>query len=253
MKPRVIMVHGAFCGPWTFDRFRRPFEAAGHTVEAFALPGHADDDPRGAVSNLSMSRYADALAGRILAEPTPPVVVAHSMGGLVAMMAAMHVPLAGLILLAPSPPWGITSGTLEEGASSLALLLHGAWWCGAMEPDRYVARFYSLDRLPPDTANHVARRMRQESGRALSETLNWWSDPFATTRVVAGRIKAPSFVAVGERDLIHPPATARQTAALLGAELTVLPGMSHWLVGEPGWEAVAAACLAFTDRISVDA
>ncbi|HJV41009.1 MAG TPA: alpha/beta hydrolase, partial [Caulobacter sp.] len=32
MRAPVIMVHGAFCGGWTFDAFRAPFEAAGHEV-----------------------------------------------------------------------------------------------------------------------------------------------------------------------------------------------------------------------------
>jgi hypothetical protein len=26
MPETVIMVHGAFCGGWTFDAFRKPFE-----------------------------------------------------------------------------------------------------------------------------------------------------------------------------------------------------------------------------------
>jgi ribosomal protein L9 len=30
----VVMVHGAFCGGWTFDAFRAPFEAAGHKVDS---------------------------------------------------------------------------------------------------------------------------------------------------------------------------------------------------------------------------
>ena len=32
MRAPVIMVHGAFCGGWTFDVFRAPFEAAGHAA-----------------------------------------------------------------------------------------------------------------------------------------------------------------------------------------------------------------------------
>jgi hypothetical protein len=34
------MVHGAFCGGWTFDAFRAPFEAAGHAVLTPDLIGH---------------------------------------------------------------------------------------------------------------------------------------------------------------------------------------------------------------------
>jgi len=53
---------------------------------------------------------------------------------------------------------------------------------------------------------------------------------------------------VGERDVIHPAATVRQTAQRLKAEIKVFPGMSHWLVGEPGWEDVACYCLDWIAR-----
>jgi pimeloyl-ACP methyl ester carboxylesterase len=85
--------------------------------------------------------------------------------------------------------------------------------------------------------------MTPESGRALFETLNWWLDPFMTTQVEGRRIVAPVFVCAGGADLIHPPATVRQTAARLNADFRLFEGMSHWLIGEPGWAAVAAACL----------
>jgi pimeloyl-ACP methyl ester carboxylesterase len=85
--------------------------------------------------------------------------------------------------------------------------------------------------------------MRAESGRALFETLNWWLDPFMTTMVDAERIKAPILAIAGGRDVIHPPATVRETAKRLGARVEVADGMSHWLPGEPGWEAVADLCL----------
>ncbi len=45
--------------------------------------------------------------------------------------------------------------------------------------------------------------------------------------------------------MIHPPATVRQTVARLGGSVEVFSEMSHWLPGEPGWEAVAAMCLDF--------
>ncbi|MFZ5669574.1 MAG: alpha/beta hydrolase, partial [Pseudomonadota bacterium] len=88
----------------------------------------------------------------------------------------------------------------------------------------------------------VFSRMVPESGLALWQTLNWWLDPFMTTRV-AGAGGAPTLVAAGGRDVIHPPATTKLVADRLGARFEVFAGMSHWLPGEPGWEAVASRCL----------
>jgi pimeloyl-ACP methyl ester carboxylesterase len=85
--------------------------------------------------------------------------------------------------------------------------------------------------------------MTAESGRALFETLNWWLDPFMTTMVSPERIGAPILAVAGDRDVIHPAATVRETARRLEARFQAIPQMSHWLVGEPGWEAVADLCL----------
>ena len=91
----VVMAHG-----WTFDKFREPFEAAGHQVTALDLPGHA---PGTSVSGRSMTDYARYVAEVCASQEAAPVLIGHSLGGLVAQMAAMRTPLAGLVLLAPSP------------------------------------------------------------------------------------------------------------------------------------------------------
>src|SRR5271155_2338998 len=102
------MVHGAFCGGWAFEAFARPFIQAGHAVSLPDLPGHGNAGAAQSVGGLSMSDYADAIAGAIRAQPEPPVVIGHSLGGLVSLLAAARAPTAGLVLLAPSTPWGLT-------------------------------------------------------------------------------------------------------------------------------------------------
>jgi pimeloyl-ACP methyl ester carboxylesterase len=68
-----------------------------------------------------------------------------------------------------------------------------------------------------------------------------------TTAVAPGAVKAPVLALVGERDRVHPPATVAQIAERYGGATRVLDGMSHWLVGEPGWEAVAEAVLGWLE------
>jgi len=245
LTPRVLLIHGAFCGGWAFDRFRRRLEAAGWDCLAPDLPGHGPGSDPNDVARLSMSDYASAVRTLIDAEPCPPILVGHSMGGLVAQLAATQTAVAALALLAPSAPWGIAGQSLEEAVSAFGLYALGPYWTQPVAPDRSLARLYSLDRMAPDEAEGALERMCAESGRALFETLNWWLDPFLTTRVDASRINCPVYAAVGEADIIHPPATVRQTAAKLGVSAEVFPNMSHWLIGEVGFEAVADACLSF--------
>ena len=243
MPTPVIMVHGAFCGGWVFERFREPFEALGHRVIAPDLPGHAPGAARGATAGLSMSDYARHIADLCETCESPPILIGHSMGGLVAQLAAARAQVSALVLLAPSPPWGVSGSSMEEAISSVSLYALGPYWMQAVDPDFALAKLYSLDRMSREDRKAVFERMTPESGRALWETLNWWLDPFMTTMVPPAAVGAPALALAGGRDVIHPAATVRQTAARLGADFKVLREMSHWLPGEPGWDEAAQLCL----------
>ena len=245
ISPPIVMVHGAFCGGWVFDAFSSPFRAAGRRVIAPDLPGHGAQEPTVAVSGLSMRGYAGAVAGLAASLEAPPVLIGHSLGGLVALLAAAEAPTAGLILLSPSPPWGVAGATIEEAISALSLYALGPYWALPIAPDYPTFRRYCVDRLARAERHALFERLTPESGLAIFETLNWWLDPFMTTLARPERIGVPILVISGARDVIHPTTTARDTARRLGARLEVMPEMSHWLIGEPGWADVADTCLAW--------
>ena len=55
----------------------------------------------------------------------------------------------------------------------------------------------------------------------------------------------------GGEDRIHPPGTVQRIADLYGdlATFEKQSGMSHWLIGEPGWEKVADRSLAWLETV----
>jgi pimeloyl-ACP methyl ester carboxylesterase len=241
----IVMVHGAFCGGWSYEAFRAPFEAQGLKVIAPDLRGHGAGEPDQAVIGVSMTDYAADIAKLCDSQPEPPVLLGHSMGGLVALLAARRSKIRALVLLAPSPPWGVAASSLEEAATAFGVQVMGAFSSGALQAERGLMRTYSLDRMSPDDREAAIARLRPESGQAVRETLNWWLDPFMTTSVGPGPMAMPSLVLCGQRDLVHSPTTAKAVAERIAADFEVMPGMSHWLVGEPGWEIVASKVLAW--------
>ncbi len=244
----IVMVHGAFCGGWAFERFRTPFEAAGFDVIAPDLRGHSDAASANAVVGVSMTDYAADIAKLCAEQSEPPVLLGHSMGGLVAQLAARRANIRALVLLAPSPPWGVAASSLEEAATAFGVQMMGPFSSGALQPDKSLMRAYSLDRMPKPEREAAVARLRAESAMAVRETLNWWLDPFMTTSVGPGAIKAPSLVITGQTDVVHSPGTAKAIADRIGATCKVMPGMSHWLVGEPGWDDVAEAALTWLEN-----
>jgi len=54
----------------------------------------------------------------------------------------------------------------------------------------------------------------------------------------------------GAGDRISPPGTVQRTAALYKNRVfEAMPGMSHWLIGEPGWEQVCDRSLTWLESI----
>jgi pimeloyl-ACP methyl ester carboxylesterase len=243
MPAPIIMVHGAFCGGWAFEAFKTPFEKAGHVCTAPDLPGHGRLAGRAGPIGASMSDYARAVADLAADCDRPPILVGHSLGGLVVQMAAMRAPVSGLILLSPSAPWGVAADTMSSATVSLGLMSHLGAWTGLIEPDRKLVTGYGLDRVDRDAREALYAQMTPESSRALWETFNWWLDPFLTTQVDTARIDAPVLTLAGRWDMVNPPSTAALVNTRLGGRLEIVPNMSHWLVGEPGWRKVADICL----------
>jgi pimeloyl-ACP methyl ester carboxylesterase len=249
-SPGFLLVHGAFCGGWVFDRFADALQGAGREARAPDLPGHGQAQADDAVLGLSMRDYAEAVADAATTFDEPPVLVGHSLGGLVALMAATAAPVGGVVLLAPSAPWGIAGSTMEEAISAVSLYALGPFWAQTVAPEYGSFRRFAVDRLSRPARHATFERLRPESGRALFETLNWWLDPMMTTAVRTDRIGGPVLAIAGGRDVIHPPVTVRETARRIGARFELMDHMSHWLVGEPGWRDVAARCLSFADELS---
>jgi pimeloyl-ACP methyl ester carboxylesterase len=87
---RFVLVHGAFSGAWIWGPLMDRLKAAGHSVEAFDLPGLGDDHTP--ASEVSLDACAARLCEVLAANSEPAVVVGHSMSGIVATQGAIRSP-----------------------------------------------------------------------------------------------------------------------------------------------------------------
>lgn len=236
-KPPVLMIHGGFCGPWAWDGFAARFREAGYDVTAPALRFH--DGAKPALATTSLLDYAADLEKQIAAMPSPPVLVGHSLGGLLAQMLAARCDIAAAILLAPTAPWGVPPSTLFEIGTAQSLMLRVGFWSMILEPDPNIVAAHSLDRFPEAQRKQVFEKFRPESGRAIFEALHWGLDMRRASEVDIRKVACPLLFLTGAGDRISPPGTVQRTAALYkNVTVETMPSMSHWLIGEPGWEQV---------------
>ena len=255
-EPTALFIHGAFCRSQSIANIIGAFERANYQAHAPDLRHHTPPLEPGAISSLgttSIRTYVDDIARYIDRLGEPPIIVGHSMGGLIAQMLAAQGRAKALVLLAPSAPWGVLPGHWNELASGFGLYVNGHYWEQALIPTFEVASDLTLNRLPPEERRKTFEQMVPESGRAMFEIFQWWLDFSRATDVVADKVTCPIFCAAGELDTLNPPDTVRRIAARYRSRATyrLYPEMGHWLIAEPGWQTIASDALKWLDDIAV--
>jgi pimeloyl-ACP methyl ester carboxylesterase len=240
----IILLHGAFCASWAMEHMAPFFEAEGYDVLAPTLRYH-DIPPNTrapqALGTTSLLDYARDLDKLIAGLPEAPVVIGHSMGGLLAQLLAARTKLRAIALYAPSAPWGILPSTAWEVAAAQSMYMAGQFWNRPLKPKQWIAATHALDMLPEKQRDEVFARFVPESGLATFEIMHWGMDIRRASYVDAKDVTCPVLCIAGSLDRVNPPKTVMSIAKRYRerARFAEYKGMSHWLIGEPGWERIA--------------
>ena len=237
----VLCLHGLFAGGWAFERLLPLIAARGRPAAALSFRGHSPSAPVPDLGRVSLEDYVDdaSVAARALDRP---VIVGHSLGGLVAQALAARGLARALVLVAPAPPRGIMvlSGPLlaRMGRYLPALLLSRPFRPTDADLDALV-----LNRVPSADRPPMRARIVADSGRAARQAA------LGTMAVRPDAVRVPVLVVAGDDDRFIPASVARRIAARYAAPLQVAQGHGHFLVAEPRWEEVARRALDWIDAL----
>ena len=230
-RPALLLIHGLAGGAWYWERFQRVFAAHGYTSHALNLRGHHGSRPVARLGHISLRDYVedvaevDALLGR-------PVVVGHSMGGLLAQTLMEADAVSAAVLLCPMPPRGIgfaTPGLALRQLRHLPAMLFRRPLVGSAED--MIAT--SLNRVPTGEQRALAARFVPESGLVAREL------SLGGLAIDAARVRVPTLVVSARDDRFFSPAVGALVAARYHAEHRVYEGHAHFIVEEPGAEEIA--------------
>ncbi|MBV9515513.1 MAG: alpha/beta fold hydrolase [Mycobacteriaceae bacterium] len=212
----VVLIHGNLGRGEQLAPARAAFEERGYTVHTPTLRHHELPMREGAmkIASLSLRDYTDDLVTFVDSLDSPPLLIGHSMGGLLAQLVAARKRHAGLVAACPAPAAGILGTTRTNLRMSLPWFLRRRPWAKPVQPPtsqqfrRWVANTQS-----DDIADKIHDGLVCESGRANWEILLAAVKLSKATVVNYAAVTSPVLVIGGECDRIVPAKVVRQTAA----------------------------------------
>lgn len=216
---RKVFLHGAGMDHSVWRSQTEWFE---DTV-ALDLPGHGDstEAPLGTIAE-----QAEWVATRIGAMATGPIaLVGHSMGSLVALTTAAEHPdlVARLALVGAATRMAVSPGLLTAAATGDREAVEWAMKWG----------FRSGIGTPKPWVRAVAAAlMGSVTSGVLASDLTA-CDRFSDAVTMAGRVRCPTLLLLGEHDVMTPPrAAARLAEVLADARVVIIPHAGHMLMLE---------------------
>jgi non-heme chloroperoxidase len=244
MNNTNFMIHGMWSGSWYWDKYQRFFEDRGYRCLMPTLRFHDVDPkelPHPELGTTSLLDYATDLEDEIRQLDHRPIIMGHSMGGLLAQILGSRGLASALVLLASAPPRGI----LALKPSSI----RGFWNCLAKwgfwrKPCRQTfdeAVYSTMNLLPVEEQQEMYDKLVFESGRAAFEIGLWFLDRNRASEVDASRITCPVLVISGTQDRIMPASIVRKIAHRYRKVATYreYADHAHKVIMEPGWQDVA--------------
>jgi len=231
-KTPLVLVHGSWGASWMWGMYVKYLVSQGWSVHALDLRGHGGSS--GSVEGATMNDYLDDIHSAVeVLDLENPVIIGHSMSGLLALMYGSKYPTSGIVSIDPSASKEVR-GEGQEVQYPPAYTPMDA----GMPKDPKEAMAALADLSPPQLMM-MKEKLGKESGVARSERK-------AGVSVSKESIKVPLLFLGGEMgesvEFGIGIKGAREMAEYYGGDVVEVKGATHpgILVGAHAHEAVEA-------------
>lgn len=241
MKQAVILIHGMWSTADTLSDLAKVFRKQQYDVHLPTLPGHLPKSKmcaaeQGHLKEQSLKDYVDAIVNYVKKQDftIAPLLVGHSMGGLIAQLVAQQITCSALIAISSAPPAGINAWSWSVLRTFGSNLFKFPLWKRITE--------LKLKNIAYGIANSQSGKVHQsifdnatyESGKASFEIGMWFLFVNPPSRVEASKITCPVLVLGGTEDKITPYKVQQKIAGMYGDSCTLraLHGACHWTIAD---------------------
>ena len=251
----VVFIHGMFMTPLCWEKWIPQFQSKGYRCLAPAWPGRdqpIDEQrrkhPDAQLGRLKLADVVRSMEDAIKALPAKPVLIGHSMGGLVVQLLLERDLAAAGVAIDPAPPQGVLTTAWSFLKSNFPAINPFVPVTNPVEMSFEQFQFAFVNTLPTAQQRAVYDRYVVTESRGVpTQSLT------SVARVDFKKPHAPLLITAGEKDHIIPPSLNRTNYAKYKAAASItdfheFPGRDHFVIGEPGWEEVADFVLSWLDQ-----
>jgi pimeloyl-ACP methyl ester carboxylesterase len=232
----LLFVHGAWHAAWCWDEyFLSYFADKGYRALAVSFRGHGNSPISKPLRSCTVNDYVADVKSVADSLSTRPVVIGHSMGGLIVQKYLESNDAPAGVLMASIPPEGNYGSSLRWiqrhpwHAIKMAITGDSLPYINTAELAR--EKFFSAQTPEPDVLRCAARLQRESKRVSIDCLLLKLPRP--------RRVMAPLLVLGAEEDGAHTQKEVRATGRAYHTQAEFFPAMGHNMMLEPGWEAVA--------------
>mgnify|MGYP005723576231 CR=1 FL=1 len=238
IRPPVILVHGMWGDQNTLNEVGDVFIKQGYSVDSICLPGHRKiseytQQRKKQLGETSLQQFVDYLVGYIRQLPVPPILVGHSLGGLLVQLAAVRIPCEKLILLSSAAPAGIVGLGISVFRTLGMNMLRFPLWKSVTELNLRRVQYGIANSQSLATQQNIVESATYESGRVTFQlTMASFLNKRSAAWVDSEKIRCPVLIIGGTEDRITPFRVQRSISQRFGNQATLveIPGCCHWTI-----------------------
>ena len=227
MKETILFVHGVCHGAWCWEeKFIPFFQNLGYECIALNLPGHETPGSNHRIS-YSLNDYVQALHQAVEKLDLPPILIGHSMGGMILQRFLKTGKCKKAILIASVPP----SGALM---ASLRVIIRNP---GTL-PYLFTGNLLGVFRKYPLLMFNEAKIAEKYAANMCAESFLAF---VSLVLPIFHKITTPLLVIGGSKDQLITVDEFTQTANRYGATIEIIEGGSHDLMLDDDYLQTAGA------------
>ena len=256
-RPPVVFIHGLWLHATSWRPWQDLFTDQGYTCSAPGWPGEPDtvEDARAnpeKVAGIGIDDVVDHYASIIAGYPTPPVLIGHSFGGMIAEKLLGNDVGVAAIAIDAAQIKGVLPLPLSALRSTLPVFKNPANKHRSVSLTVEQFRYGFGNAIPAEESDTIWARWSVPSpGKPLFEAATANFSPHSPAEVNTGNeARGPLLLMMGGQDHTVPEAITKSTLkqyrhSEAKTDLVEFEDRGHSLVVDHGWRDIADRCLSW--------